>query len=66
MGLLFAGSAALVASVAIALWLPRRRATLLARPEGVLILLRGDRLDRPRHELEMLATQLRSTATAHG
>jgi hypothetical protein len=66
MGLLFAGAAALVASVAVALWLPRRRATLLARPEGMLLLLRGDRLDRPRQELESLATQLRATAEVDG
>lgn len=66
MGLLFAGAGALVASIAVALWLPRRRVTLLARPEGMLLLLRGDRLDRPRQELEALATQLRASAEAHG
>ncbi len=66
MGLLFAGAAALVASVALALWLPRRRATLLARPQGMLLLVRGDHLDRPRQELEALATQLRATAEGDG
>jgi hypothetical protein len=66
MGLLFAGAAALVGSVAVALWLPRRRVTMLARPEGLRLLLRGDRLDRPQAELEMLAARLASTLEAGG
>jgi cytochrome c biogenesis protein ResB len=58
MGILFAGAAALVGSLVLALWLPRRRATLLARPGGMLLLVRGDRFDRPREELEGLAARL--------
>jgi cytochrome c biogenesis protein ResB len=58
MGLLFGGAAALVVSVAVALWLPRRRATLVATPGGMRLLLRGDRFDRPGAELARLQARL--------
>jgi cytochrome c biogenesis protein ResB len=61
-GVLFAGAGALVVSIAIALWLPRRRATLVATPTGMRLLLRGDRFDRPREELAKLHARL---ATLH-
>jgi hypothetical protein len=60
MGVLFGGATALVVSVAVALWLPRGRATLLATPAGMRLLLRGDRVDRPTEELAMLQRRLAS------
>jgi hypothetical protein len=64
MGVLFAGAAALVASIAVALWLPRRRATLVATPAGMRLLLRGDRFDRPAAELAKLHARLASLREA--
>lgn len=58
MGLLFAGAAALVLTLAIALWLPRRRATLRATKDGMRLLLRGERFDRPQAELAELRDRL--------
>jgi cytochrome c biogenesis protein len=59
---LFAGAGLLAASLAVAFWLPRRR--LSVRPHrngGRLLVLRGERLDRPTDELERLATRVPGT-----
>jgi cytochrome c biogenesis protein len=56
---LFAGAGLLAASLAVAFWLPRRR--LSVRPDragGLLLVLRGERLDRPADELSRLAARL--------
>lgn len=60
MGVLFGGAAALVVSIAVALWLPRRRATVVATPGGMRLLLRGDRFDRPTDEVARLHARLAS------
>jgi cytochrome c biogenesis protein ResB len=60
MGVLFGGAAALVVSIATALWVPRRRATLVATTDGMRLLLRGDRVDRPTEELAALQRRLAS------
>ena len=54
MGLLFGGAALLVACLAVALWLPRRRLTLRQVDGAVRILLRGERFDRPDSDLNRL------------
>ena len=54
MGLLFGGAALLVACLAVALWLPRRRMTLRQVDGAVRILLRGERFDRPDSDLDRL------------
>jgi hypothetical protein len=59
--LLFGGAAALCATLAIGLWLPRRRVTVRRAPGGADLLLRGERFDRPRAELERLARAMGST-----
>ncbi|MCA1569815.1 MAG: cytochrome c biogenesis protein ResB [Chloroflexi bacterium] len=51
---LFAGAAALCASLAVAFWLPRRRVTVRFTDTGSELLLRGDRFDRPSDELDRL------------
>jgi cytochrome c biogenesis protein len=54
--ILFTGAALLAISLVIAFWLPRRRLTVRSRPAGGLLLtLRGARLDRPADELDRLA-----------
>jgi cytochrome c biogenesis protein ResB len=55
---LFAGAGLLCASLVAGFWLPRRRVTI--RPAGgeVLVVLRGDRFDRPADELARLAGRL--------
>ena len=59
LGLLFAGAALLALTLAVALWLPRRRVTLRpARAGGVRLVLRGERLDRPADELARLVGRL--------
>ncbi|MEX2137572.1 MAG: cytochrome c biogenesis protein ResB [Chloroflexota bacterium] len=58
MGVLFSGAALLVACLAIALWLPRRRMTLRTVDGGLKLLLRGERFDRPDGELAKLAARL--------
>ena len=54
MGLVFAGATLLVACLATALWLPRRRLTLRPIDGALRLLLRGERFERPDRELEML------------
>lgn len=58
MAILFAGAGLLVASLATALWLPRRRITLRYAEGSLRILLRGGRLDDPRPELDRLQARL--------
>ena len=58
MGILFGGAALLVACLAIALWLPRRRMTLRIADGGLSLLIRGERFDRPESELSRLAAKL--------
>ncbi len=54
MGVLFCGAGLLVACLAATFWLPRRRMTLRAVPDGVRITLRGERFDVPAAELRRL------------
>jgi cytochrome c biogenesis protein ResB len=65
-GVLFAGAAALVVSVAVALWLPRRRVTLFPTQTGMRLLLRGDRFDRPEADLARLRAALLAAGEAAG
>lgn len=58
MGLLFAGAALLVVSLAITFWLPRRRVSVRPRGGGVRIVLRGERFDTPDAELARLRDAL--------
>jgi len=58
MGILFGGATLLVACLAVALWLPRRRSTLRPVDGGLLLLLRGERFDRPDAELARLTKRL--------
>ena len=58
MAVLFAGAGLLVACLAASFWLPRRRVTLRAVPDGVRIALRGDRFDAPAAELARLRAAL--------
>jgi cytochrome c biogenesis protein len=63
LGILFGGAALLVATLAIAFWLPRRRATIRPAPAGgASLILRGERFDRPTDELERLAMRLDGVA----
>ena len=64
MGILFAGAALLVACLAIALWLPRRRMTLRIADDNLRLLLRGERFDRPDGELSRLAGKLAAVLPA--
>jgi ResB-like family protein len=58
MGILFGGATLLVACLAVALWLPRRRMTVRPVEGGLRLLLRGERFDRPDAELGRLAKRL--------
>ena len=60
MGILFGGAALLVASLAVALWLPRRRISVRVADGSLRVLLRGERLDRPEAELAAIAARLAS------
>lgn len=60
--ILFIGAGLLCASLAIGLWLPRRRLTLSPIPGGGLrLVLRGERFDSPANELARLAARLGAT-----
>lgn len=54
LGILFGGTALLIAGLAVAFWLPRRRVTVRPAGTGTAIVLRGERFDRPADELERL------------
>jgi cytochrome c biogenesis protein len=58
LGILFAGAALLCASLAVAFWLPRRRVTIRPGRTGLAIVLRGERFDHPRAELDRLVASL--------
>jgi hypothetical protein len=60
MGLLFGGAALLVASLAVALWLPRRRIGVRVAGGTLRVLMRGERFDRPDADLAALAARLAS------
>ena len=55
---LFAGAGLLCASLVAGFWLPRRRVTIRPADGEVLVVLRGDRFDRPADELARLAVRL--------
>ncbi len=54
LAILLASGVALCASLAVAFWLPRRRVTLRTHPGGTSLVLRGERFDQPKGELERL------------
>jgi hypothetical protein len=59
LALLFAGAGLLALSLAVAFWLPRRRVTIRPhRAGGLLLVLRGERLDRPADEMARLVSRL--------
>jgi cytochrome c biogenesis protein ResB len=57
--ILLASGIALCASLAVAFWLPRRRVTVRPRGDGLELVLRGERFDRPSDELRRLDSYLR-------
>lgn len=57
-GVLFAGAGMLVASLAVAFYLPRRRIDLGPIARGVRLRLRGERFEKPTGELERLVRRL--------
>jgi len=63
MGLLFGGAGLLVASLAIGLWLPRRRITARIVGRSLQVLLRGGALDDPSAELARLEARMRTALT---
>jgi cytochrome c biogenesis protein len=58
--ILLASGIGLCASLAIAFWLPRRRVTVRPRANGLELVLRGERFDRPTDELKRLEPHLRA------
>lgn len=56
----YAGAGLLVASLAVSLWLPRRRVTVRPSATGLQLSLRGERFDRPAPELQRLAAGIGS------
>lgn len=56
--LLFGGAALLCASLVVGFWLPRRRLTVRPVGDELLLVLRGERFDRPADELARLAGRL--------
>jgi hypothetical protein len=56
--LLLASGLALCASLAIVFWLPRRRVSVRPQPGGLVVVLRGERFDRPTDELERLRVRM--------
>ena len=61
-GVVFIGASLLCVSLAVAFWLPRRRVTIRPARTGLVMILRGERFDRPRPELERIAATLRGHA----
>lgn len=66
MGVLFGGAVLLVACLAIALWLPRRRVTVRPVDGGLRLLLRGEPFDQPESELARLSERLGSAIGSAG
>jgi cytochrome c biogenesis protein ResB len=58
---LFAGAGLLVASLALAFWLPRRRAGVSVTTGGLRLVVRGERFDRPDADLARLSAALRTS-----
>jgi cytochrome c biogenesis protein len=58
LGVVFAGTVLLVAGLAVAFWLPRRRVTVRPARAGTALVLRGERFDRPAAELDRLRRAL--------
>lgn len=56
--LLFGGAGLLCASLVVGFWLPRRRLTIRPVGDELLLVLRGERFDRPADELARLAGRL--------
>ncbi|HET8776632.1 MAG TPA: cytochrome c biogenesis protein ResB [Candidatus Limnocylindria bacterium] len=56
--IVFGGAALLCASLAVGLWLPRRRLTIRPVDDGLRLVLRGERFDRPADELARVAHRL--------
>ncbi len=59
---LFSGAAMLSTSLAVAFWVPRRRVTVRPTPDGLRLVLRGERFDHPADELARLRRRLSSPA----
>jgi len=57
--ILLAAGIALCVSLAVAFWLPRRRVTIRPGADGLALVLRGERFDRPSDELRRLDPFLR-------
>lgn len=62
LGVLFAGAALLCLSLAIGLWLPRRRVTMRPAAGGIVATVRGERFDRPADELRRVLDAVGGTA----
>ena len=60
--LLFGGAGLLSLCLAVSFWLPRRRLSLRPKGEALRLALRGERFDRPAHELERLRRIVRGIA----
>ena len=58
LGVLLTGAVLLVAGLATAFWLPRRRVTVRPAGAGTALILRGERFDRPADELDRLRAAL--------
>ena len=57
-GMLFGGAALLSGSLAVVLWLPRRRVSVRPAAGGLHVVLRGERFDTPLAELERVRRAL--------
>ncbi|HET6746469.1 MAG TPA: cytochrome c biogenesis protein ResB [Candidatus Limnocylindria bacterium] len=61
MSLLFAGAALSTLALAVAFWLPRRRATLFPSPGGLRVAVRGERFQPAEGELERIVGRIRES-----
>jgi cytochrome c biogenesis protein len=60
--ILFAGAALLCVALGVGFWLPRRRVTVRPRGAETVLLLRGERFDRPADEAQRLSLLLAGSA----
>jgi hypothetical protein len=58
MALLFGGAVLVTGGLAVAFWLPRRRATVAIVPGGLRLSVRGERFERPTVEIDTLRRRL--------
>jgi hypothetical protein len=65
MALLFAGAALVTGGMAVAFWLPRRRAMIGVTPGGLRLSVRGERLDVPDAEMQRLRRCLADAGIGH-